>query len=441
VLEAAAFGGALGGGLKGVAALWSRQKTGAWPRTVRDAGNVVESEAQIAGTNPFVAPPIQEVAPPARSLKLVSAPEGGIYTPDQIKPNERYFKAVDADGNVTAEILVRIDGTTARIEDILNPSAIREEGVGTIGNRQLLGLLSQFRKQYPEITELTGQRVSGSRMGGEYSLLGEPTEVSVRLKPLSPVEGEAVHRTALNKAIDDIANGRPVDVDGIVAPETFAARDAVIDPVIASRADVIDAQVAARAAAADALATGAPQAELPFAQTEATALAEAKGAQLTDGVQNVARMAGYDMPVDEAARIADRIAKLDDPEKARAVLDEVFLRPSTIADTLPVVEKPSVPVEKIKRENVQALRAELQPAKIEEMRIDPDLPDTVSRDLDKLMLERPDLEVPMGVTVDAEGAVVPATRKVESVVAEADARLAAAKEIELCVGPYPEAAE
>jgi len=75
------------------------------------------------------------------------------------------------------------------------------------------------------------------------------------------------------------------------------------------------------------------------------------------------------------------------------------------------------------------------------MRTDPDLGDTVSRDLDKLMLERPDLEVPMGVTVDAEGRTVHTTRKVEDVVAEADARLAAAKEIENCIGPYEQAAE
>jgi hypothetical protein len=50
------------------------------------------------------------------------------------------------------------------------------------------------------------------------------------------------------------------------------------------------------------------------------------------------------------------------------------------------------------------------------------------------------MEVPMGATVDAEGRTVSTTRKVEDVVAEADARSAAAKEIEACVGPYPEAA-
>jgi GNAT superfamily N-acetyltransferase len=85
----------------------------------------------------------------------------------------------------------------------------------------------------------------------------------------------------------------------------------------------------------------------------------------------------------------------------------------------------------------EALRDELTPARIEEMRTDPDMHETVARDLDKLMLERPDIEVPTGVTVDAEGRTVPTTRKVEDVVAEADARLEAAKEIAACTGPYP----
>jgi hypothetical protein len=91
VLEAGIGGAVLGGGIKGLAAAWTRAKTGSWPRSVRDAGNVIESEAQIAATN-----------------------------------------------------------------------------------------------------------------------------------PLPGVDGEAVHRTALNKAIDDLANGRPVDVEGIVTPEQSA---------------------------------------------------------------------------------------------------------------------------------------------------------------------------------------------------------------------------
>jgi hypothetical protein len=307
ILEAGGGAAVLGGGLKGLSNLWSRAKTGAWPRTVRDAGNVVESEAQIASTN-----------------------------------------------------------------------------------------------------------------------------------PLPGVEGEAAHRTALNKAIDDLANGRPVDVDSIVPAEQFAARDAAIEPLIGARDAAAEAQQAARAAADEALASGKPQADLPFVPTALQAQAEASTATLTEGIQNIARIAGHDMPAEDAAKIAARVAQLNYPDKARALLDEVFVRPQTIADTLPVVDKPVKPAtDKATPGAVASLRDELTPAKIEEARVNPDMEETISRDLDKLMLERPDLEVPTGVTIDADGRTVPTTRKIESVINEADNRLAAAKEIEACVGPYP----
>jgi hypothetical protein len=46
-------GAALGGGIKALGNAWTRVKTGAWPTSVRDAGNVIESEANVAQTNIF----------------------------------------------------------------------------------------------------------------------------------------------------------------------------------------------------------------------------------------------------------------------------------------------------------------------------------------------------------------------------------------------------
>jgi hypothetical protein len=46
-------GAVLGGGTKALGNAWTRVKTGAWPTSVRDAGNVIESEANVASTNPF----------------------------------------------------------------------------------------------------------------------------------------------------------------------------------------------------------------------------------------------------------------------------------------------------------------------------------------------------------------------------------------------------
>jgi hypothetical protein len=50
----AAFSGAvLGGSFKALGNAWTRVKTGAWPTSVRDAGNLIESEGHVASSNPF----------------------------------------------------------------------------------------------------------------------------------------------------------------------------------------------------------------------------------------------------------------------------------------------------------------------------------------------------------------------------------------------------
>lgn len=367
ILEAGAGAAVIGGGLKGLANAWTRAKTGSWPRTIRDAGNVVESEAQIASTN-----------------------------------------------------------------------------------------------------------------------------------MLPGVEGEAVHRTALQKAIDDIANGRPVDVDSIITPDVLERSRGLISrletdqplslPVVNRRAIELvadeqrlatrDAELAAdleRLPAGDASAVDRlnrlDAVEQQIADTTDPAalrkLNDRRDQILVD--TNPERLREAAAPI-EARRVAEAerasiAAQLEDiaAEHARMQADysllgplrlpalgqreriptgprgqfELDLQPPT-AEAPPISESlPSKPVEKINTDTATALREELTPAKIEEARVNPDMEETVARDLDKLMLEQPDLEVPMGVTQDVDGRIVPTTRKVESVVAEADQRLAAAKEIMDCVGPYP----
>jgi hypothetical protein len=53
VVGAFVGGAVLGGTFKALGNAWTRVKTGAWPTSVRDAGNVIESEANVADTNPF----------------------------------------------------------------------------------------------------------------------------------------------------------------------------------------------------------------------------------------------------------------------------------------------------------------------------------------------------------------------------------------------------
>lgn len=198
IVGTAAFAGVLGSGIKGAAAAWTRLRTGEWPRSVRDAGNVVDSEANIQGSN-----------------------------------------------------------------------------------------------------------------------------------ALPGVEGEVAHREALGKAIDDIAAGKPVDVSEQIAPELWQASRGAEETAPAPI--VVPDRSAARAPFRDALA-------------------------------------------DEVAAPADA--------------DDVLLR-----------------------------------------------------NLDRLRAERPDVKIPVGEAIDADGRATPVMRSVDDALAEADARLTASREIMDCVGGYPEAAQ
>lgn len=51
VFGAAGLGAGTGGATRALGNVWSRVKTGAWPQSVRDAGNVVESAANVADSN------------------------------------------------------------------------------------------------------------------------------------------------------------------------------------------------------------------------------------------------------------------------------------------------------------------------------------------------------------------------------------------------------
>jgi hypothetical protein len=51
VAGAAVGGAVLGGSIKALGNAWTRVKTGQWPQSIRDAGNLAESEANIADTN------------------------------------------------------------------------------------------------------------------------------------------------------------------------------------------------------------------------------------------------------------------------------------------------------------------------------------------------------------------------------------------------------
>lgn len=286
VASAFGQGAALGGGLKFLGNAWTRVKTGAWPQSVRDAGNLVESEANIASTNVY-------------------------------------------------------------------PGA----------------------------------------------------------------DGEAAHRAALSGTIDSILKGRPVDVSRDVPPEleALAGKTAEPPPIEPARAAAEEAR-----AAAGAPTETQPQPELPFEATAAVAKMRQTNEVLAGGVQQIARRAGYDMPEEEAARVAERLVGAT-PEEADDMLRDLQVSPRQVAEaptvTRSTVEAPPVAVEPSAR-----------------LTGSPDFQNAIRGDIDR---ERVKGDVQIPVDVDKDGNAV--MRGVDSAMNEVDAYKTAADEIQACAsGPAAE---
>lgn len=119
VLAAGAGGALLGGGLKGLANVWHRARTGEWPRHIKDAGNVLAREAAIpdsrfersmAGENAHRAALEKAVDDITRGRPVELPPEaflqqgarpGRVYDADGNSIGVRY-EVVDADSLITS---------------------------------------------------------------------------------------------------------------------------------------------------------------------------------------------------------------------------------------------------------------------------------------------------------------------------------------------------
>lgn len=113
-IAGAAFGGAvLGGGFKALGNAWTRVKTGAWPTSVRDAGNVIESEANVAQTNIF--PGAEgEVAHREALVKTIDdilagrpVQIDGIITPDFLERSRALVEKLQAEQPMSLPVINR----------------------------------------------------------------------------------------------------------------------------------------------------------------------------------------------------------------------------------------------------------------------------------------------------------------------------------------------
>lgn len=562
IFAATGLGGILGSGFKGGAAVWERYKTGAWPRSIRDAGNVVESEANIASANRFDGVEGEAFHRTALQRAIDALIEGRPFTLEQ----EPFFDAGILRG-YEARITPVMEARTKAMAANESALSIEREGARLPPTMERLSEI-----QLGEI-RATGQRIEAEGRAAREALQREAEAIDTARPAIAARQGKvetlraevdtlrndmaAVDRRAAEArpATDAVTQERLAAIEtDLAAPalsaerraaltaerrtitETLAAtarddsrlaaslaqeRQGIAAALARKEAQVARASESTTAAAerlqaraarlpgrqenaearlssrreavanelrrsiarlsedgygvrlpredAEALASRVLQTsdqdaeavlrevteslvdravelrrsappELPgIGQPAPAAQARARAGYHTEDLRKriggLARAAGYAMPREESAAIAARITSMSEHE-ALAVLDELLLRPRTLADTLPTT---APPVERTAPTPApmyrSALDAELSRERVETVRAEPETDAATLRNLDRLRAERGDFEVPMGETVDADGKPMAAMRRVDDLLAEADSRELAAREILDCVGP------
>lgn len=491
ILEAGAAGAVLGGGTKALSNVWSRVSTGAWPRSVRDAGNIVSSEANVANTNVLAGPegevahrqaltaasdsivggnPV-DVEPALQGFEAyhgsphdfdafdsskIGTGEGrqavsyGHYVAENEDVGARYRDRLGGeDGNLYTSRVTRSKDDFLSWEDPLSKQPAGEKILGGMDadfKNRLEGYLDAHDQ--PELADLTGREFHRllERLATEDDIPGVKSnpdnphfrrEASEYLASLDVAGVKFLDQGSRNGAGQPTRNFvvfndhdiRITHKNGqpLNLHEEASAR---IDRLMETRGA---ARESTQRAEAEAPAPDG-QPALPFEQGTHAAAAEQHTGAIADGVTSMARAAGYDMPRDEAMTIADRVAKAD-PETARRILEEVSTRPQTLSSTLDQMGTPRAAAEEATSPLTRSVAAEMDPKQVAKTLADPQHTEAMLNDLDKLRATG-DRQIPDGVDANGE----PTYRSLDAMVDEVRADQDAAKQLEGCIVPAQEAA-
>lgn len=191
ILGAAVGGAVLGGTTKALGDAWTRVKTGEWPRSVRDVGNVVESEANIADSN---------VLPGAEGEAAHRAALGGAT--DQIVNGE----PVNVDQAITPEMQKSLaDSAPAPESEAALPAAEPEE------------LNRALPPETVTQTLASPEHIEALRADVDRAILGD--------KPLTIPVGVDANGEPIHRSVDDML----AEVDGY--KEAAAQIQACANPV------------------------------------------------------------------------------------------------------------------------------------------------------------------------------------------------------------------
>lgn len=432
IAGAAAGGAVLGGVTRFLGNAWTRVKYGAWPQSVRDAGNLIESEANIAGTNVY--PGVEGEVAHRQALSVAM---------DQILGG----RPVDVSDIITPDI-----ETASR--DIMMPS---DQATPVVND----AIVQAMRRPIVETPMPSGANSSKDLNGPVYvdprvpEPLRRPVAVHETVEQVmmnrglpyeqahviaTQAEKHVVESSGMNwenythqwdgllsgiehEKVSELPPDLHVDPEAAIGHHSAANKQVRAVPIMQTRALVARLTDEAQAAGRE---TAEVQPQLPFEASAAVARMRTANEVLAGGVQQIAHRAGYAMPDEEAATVAGRLVKAN-PAEADDMLRELQVSPRGVAARAqgPVAPVGEAPV------NVSGAPLDVPLTPLSESTLSsPQMEAALRADLDR---ERAMGDVKVPDEVDKDGNIV--HRSLDDKMNEVDAYKTVADQIAACASP------
>lgn len=226
-IAAAGAGGAiLGGGIKGLASVWQRAKTGQWPSHVRDTANIVTREAAVPPSR-FEKSMTGETAHQAGLFKSLDDLSRGrpVELPPEVfaEANARPGRVYDADGNsvgVRYEVVDASDLTTSHLDNMaLNPDFPQElqprDRTRALSQDQIAGIAANLQ---PERLGFSTDAANGAPIVGPDGLVESGNGRVMALRRAFQEDGVSANNYR------NYLRSQNFDVEGIKNPVLIARR-------------------------------------------------------------------------------------------------------------------------------------------------------------------------------------------------------------------------
>ncbi len=208
-------GAVLSGSVKALGNAWTRVKTGAWPTSVRDAGNVIESEANVANTNPF--PGAEgEVAHHEALVKTIDdilagrpVQIDGIITPEFLDRSRMMVQSLQANEPMRLPVINRRAIELVAEQDKLSrrdaelASNLETMPQGDISAADRLNRLQAVDQQIAATEDLAEKRKLGERRD-QILVNTNPEALQAAAAPIEARRQAEAERASIAARLDDI---------------------------------------------------------------------------------------------------------------------------------------------------------------------------------------------------------------------------------------------